>query len=66
MQGSFTQPTQPIETKISDSGESGADLGGGRSFLQGFHPLPTQRVPPWTILSHRYLVTDPKIFLDAP
>ena len=47
-----------------------ADLGGGRtSFFsppQGFDPLPTQRVPHFTILRYPYLVTDRKNFLKAP
>ena len=35
-------------------------------FLQGFDPLPTQRVPFSTFLRYSFLVTDPKIFLKAP
>ena len=33
---------------------------------QEFDPLPTQRVPPKTILRYPFLVMDPKIFLKAP
>ena len=45
--------------------------GGGRTYafpsgLQGFDPLPTQRVPLCTILRYPFLVMDPKIFLKAP
>ena len=39
----------------------------GRSLLpQRFDPLPTQRVPLWYFLRNPFLVTDPKIFLEAP
>ena len=34
--------------------------------LQGFDPLPTQRVPLCTILRYPFWETDPKIFLKAP
>ena len=40
--------------------------GGGVAFLQGFEPLPTQRVPLCTILRYPFLLTHPKIFLKAP
>ena len=41
-------------------------MGGGRPTPQGFDPLPTQRVPLWTILSNPFLVTNSNIFLKAP
>ena len=51
----------------ADLGEGGG-RGGGRSFPQGFDPLPTQRVPPPfdTFSEIHFWPTDPKIFLKAP
>ena len=44
-----------------DLGDGVADL-----FLQGFDPLPTQRLPLCTILRYPLLATDPKHFLKTP
>ena len=44
----------------------GEEEGSKLLFLQGFDPLPTQRVPLCTLMLYRFLMKDPKTLLKVP